>query len=165
MPSNPYIYAHTYKANWAEEYRNLQRDLYAHFDTNDIEKNWVIRVSTDQINQPITLSISENFAKRGEKLYLIDNATGNAVDLTKQDMVFSTTVPGMRTFTLYWGNHLPVIKSPSLNNRYLSAGDSVIFTWTTNNRHLVKDFELYLDNGVKKVILAENLSYTTETYS
>lgn len=163
-PGGQYIYAMSYKSNWSVALRNLQRDIYAHFDTDMRYKTYVIRISTNQTNQPIAVSICDSFGRNSEKLYLRDNTTGNMVDLTEEPLIYEAANTSYRYFTLYWGNLLPVISFPNIGNRFLQAGDEFNFTWTTNFSLLVNSIDLYLSNGTDSLHVVSSLPGSTTSY-
>ncbi len=181
-PGGEYIYAMSYKSNWSVAFRNLQRDIYGYFDTDYYYKTYVIRARTNQTNQPISISISDNFpannfppgrpeesneidTRNSEKLYLRDTSTGNMVDLTEEPLIYEASNTSYRYFTLYWGNLLPVVNIAGMNNSFLQAGDQIVFNWSTNFELLVDSIELYLINEDDDILeIAANLPSDTTSY-
>ncbi|MBW6515326.1 MAG: fibronectin type III domain-containing protein [Candidatus Cloacimonetes bacterium] len=164
-PGGDYIFAMSYHSNWNVNLRNLQRDIYGFFDPDLYLKTYVIRISTNQTNQPITILLSDNFSRNSEKVYLRDATTGNMVDLTQDSFVYQATSAAYRTFTLYWGNLLPNVGITGMNNRFLQAGDSINFNWSVNFPLLVNNFDLYLTNGSNVLSIANGLPVTTTSYN
>jgi hypothetical protein len=162
--NDQYVYAMSYKSSWSAAYRNLQRDIYGFFDPDEVYKSYVLRVTTNQLNQPITISISDNYTRNSEKLYLRDTSTGNMVDLTEEPLTYQASNTSYRYFTLYWGNLLPSISIAGMSNRFLQAGDVITFNWSTSFDLLVDTVELYLVNETDTLLIADNLPPQTSFY-
>ncbi len=164
-PGGAYIYAMSYKSNWSTALRNLQRDIYGYFDPDMEYKTWTIRVSTNQTSQPISISISDNFGRNSEKLYLRCTTTGNMIDLTEESLIFEAESTSYRYFTLYWGNLLPTVNINNISNRFLQAGDDIIFNWSASFNLLIDSIDIYLSNGTDSLNIASQLPYDTTSYS
>lgn len=163
-PDEDYIRAMSYKSNWHFSLRNLQRDIYAAFDPDYELRSWVLRVRTDQLNEQLTLSISDNFPRNSEKLYLRDDSTGLFTDLTENPLTYAAANSNFRYFTLYWGNLLPVVEFSYLPNQFLQAGDNIEFAWQTTLPFMVNTIDVYLRSDTDSLLVVENLSYDTSSY-
>ncbi|MBW6515325.1 MAG: T9SS type A sorting domain-containing protein [Candidatus Cloacimonetes bacterium] len=164
-PNEAYIWAMSYKSSWPSSFRNLHRDIYSPFDPDNELKNWVIRVATDQLLEPLDISISTNFQRNSEKLYLFDQLEGVFHDLTASSFTYEAETVGFRYFTLYWGDLLPEVVFTPFDYHFLQANDFVVYSWIINREFLVDTIDLYIKTENDSLLIASNLPSDTTTYS
>ncbi|MCB5230526.1 MAG: FlgD immunoglobulin-like domain containing protein [Candidatus Cloacimonas sp.] len=161
---NNYFYAYSHKPDWLRDKQLLKRDIYSYHDPEVELKTWLIRASTDQINQNLTVSLIGSISRGDSKLFLLDNATGEYLDLFEEQFVYRASSAQERTFTIVWGTQLPEIKITQMTNRYLETGETIEFDWSIRNMHLIKDVEIYLDNGEHQIALKDNMNPIEGTF-
>jgi hypothetical protein len=164
-PGGEYIYAMSYHSNWSTAVRSIQRDIYGFYDHDQDLKTWTLRLSSNQTGQPISISISDNYARNSEKLYLRCTTTGAMVDLTEEPLVIEVSNTNYRYFTLYWGNLLPSVNIASMSNSFRQANEVLNFGWSYNFSLLINSLDLYLSNGTDSLHIESNLAPTTTSYS
>ena len=166
--ANPqtFVRAVSYHSNWAFSIRNLRRDIYGPFDPQTELKEWVIRASSNFLQQPFTVSISDNFINNliaststTETIHAINSApqnrlmsglylhclsTGSIVNLTEENMIITFANTSNRTFNLYWGCLPPqVIFTPMENSIYMH-NDVVPIAWETAFADEVVSLDLFI---------------------
>jgi len=158
-----YILAEFFRNEWDPD-REMAQEIMNYFDIDRDAKSWTVRVKTNQTNQPITVSISEDYLRDSRKLYFKDNSTGEMVNLTEGSYTFTLPNALYRTFTLTNGNLLPATDIVSMTNQFFQAGDEVTFSWNTTNNYLVDNISIYLRSVNDSIFIAENLVPALSNY-
>ncbi len=153
-PGSNFIFAATYYEFWWFT-RDLLREVNRYFDYTEDVGTWRVRIRTDQIDHPISVTLSDNFTPDKRKLYLRDMDTNEFYNLTTEDINLTFAETEFRNYTLYWGNIRPGIDIDDIGNIYVSAGDSLDFSWETD----ILDFmigskELYIVDEADSLLLA-----------
>ncbi|MCK4694200.1 MAG: hypothetical protein KAT74_00485, partial [Candidatus Cloacimonetes bacterium] len=106
-PPSDFVYSAFYEATWGQDGMYLAQETHSMFNPALYFKIWNLRISTDQLNELIEISVSSDYNENNGKLYLRDISTGQIVNLVTDNMFFTATSSEFRSFTLYWGNLHP----------------------------------------------------------
>lgn len=153
-PGSNFIFASTYY-RFLIFTRDLLRQVNGWFDYTQDIGNWSVRVRTDQLDQPIYVAVSDNFTSDKKNLFLRDMETDIFYDLNRDDVSLAFTGTGFRNYTLYWGNIRPGIDIEDIGNIYVSADDSLDFSWETDILDfMIESKELYIVDEADSLLLA-----------
>ena len=107
IPIPDYIYTAFYEENWSNRAQKFSLETHATYDPVLSYKTWDLAVVTDQVDQQLSISVSDNYDREVEKLYLRNDQTNDLINLMESDLIFTTTDQDTLFFTLFWGNLKP----------------------------------------------------------
>lgn len=163
-PGTNYVWMAFWQPYWGTSGTQLQREVKAAFDVNSDIKTWTLRVRSDQLNIPLTISMLQP-PTRTEKFYLYDGTTATWHNLQTGAYQFMVTNTNVRTMTLYWGNLQPRVTPNLMVNQVLQGGNSVSFGWSSQNSFLISHLNLYLKNATDSLAVLMNASPSMNSYS
>ncbi len=162
--SGDYVFAAFYEQYWSNYGDYLNLETYGDYNTNNEYKVFVIKAKSNQLNQPLTFSVSNNFNRNTEKLYLRDLTTGVFTNLETTDYSFTVANANERTFQLIWGNFQPTPTVSEGTNRVYRSGNAISFAWTVGFSFLNSSIDLYLKNDTDSLFVASNLAADATTF-
>ncbi len=160
-----YIYADFYESSWGQNGMSLALETHGNYDQFSYYKSWILRISTNQLNDTIRIFVSPDYYSFYGKLYIRDLVSGEYTNLTNFDKYYTALNTDYKSFRLYWGNLVPYIIFASQENRIYEAGDELYFEWNIGNRQLIEYFSISIQNDVDSVMVADSLDHNTLNYS
>ncbi|HOD53460.1 MAG TPA: T9SS type A sorting domain-containing protein, partial [Candidatus Cloacimonadota bacterium] len=130
------------------------------YELNQDVKAWRILVKSDQLNTPIFASISDNFNRNSEKLYLREVSNSTYTNIAANPAQFTIPNANYKEFYLYWGNLNPTVTIGSSQNTIYQAGANATFYFSKTLNFLIQNHSVYIKNDSDSVLVAENLSNT-----
>ena len=155
-PQENYVFAEFYEEDW-NNHQSMIRQIENGYNFDENLGYWVFRVKSDQYSDLITINALGDFLRDGRKLYLIDQALGQIVDLMEEDYTYENVSGGWRYFSLYWGNILPYVEFANPSNHIYQAGDLIAFSWNISNNYLVENFDVYIITETDEIQIADIL--------
>ena len=162
-PSSNYVWLSFFEQYWGQNGVYLSREVKGGYDPEQELKTWVIRVRSDQLNVPLSLSLP--VVTRSEKIYLYDNGAGVWHNMYDGPYVFTVSNSNPRNMTLYWGNMQPSVTHNSIANQVLQGENSVQFSWSMQYPFLIDHMNLYLKNDVDSLMIFSNIPASTSSYT
>jgi len=159
--SGNYVWAGFFEQSWANNGVYLDKEVHGDFDLNSKFKQWRIRVKSNQTNTPLFVTLSDNFGRYSEKLYLRNLSTNTYTDLTAEDAQFTITDNNYKEFYLIWGNLQPEVTVSNAQNAIYQAGSTAGFYFTNPYNFLVDHYTVYLKNSTDSLLVADNLPANT----
>ncbi len=160
-----FVYATSYHENWDENFQDLQRDIFSFFDPVMLYKTWDIRIKANVLEEDFTISISDNYFRNSEKLYLKCLETNEIVNLEDSNMTVQFSDSDYRYFKLYWGNLLPELRFAETANQYYQAGDVIELNWEANFLHLIETISIALVSPTDTLTIATELPADTNSFT
>ena len=154
--SGEYVFAEFYEEDW-DNHSSMTRQIEGGYNFDTSLKSWVFRVKSNQLNDNITVAALGQFIRDGRKLYLIDQSSGQVVDLLQNDYIYVNNGGAWRQFTLYWGNITPSVEFINPANHIYQAGDIASFSWNINRNYLIDNFDVYIVSPTETIQIGESL--------
>lgn len=161
-----FIYAAFYYPRyWMSPTIFLQRDINGYYNPNEEYKTWRMRIHSNITDEPINVSVSDNYADRfGEKLFLRCVETGQLLNIINEDVRLQFDDDGYVYYDLYWGNLLPEISIAGMENQFYQPDEEIRFEWDTEYRELAQTLDLFITNKKDTLSLAAGLNNQTLYY-
>ncbi|MCF7919026.1 MAG: T9SS type A sorting domain-containing protein [Candidatus Cloacimonetes bacterium] len=156
IPVDDYVFAEFFETDW-DNHASMTREIEGGYNFDTTLRSWVFRVRSNQFDDNITIRALGNFLRDGRKLYIIDQASGQTVDLLNNDYVFENVNAAWRNFTMYWGNIVPDVDFANPANHIYQAGEIVSLNWSTSNSFLVESTNVYISTPTDYFQIASNL--------
>jgi hypothetical protein len=158
-----YVWAGFYEQYWSSNGDYLLRETFGDYDQEQTYKTFVIRFKSNITTSPITVSVSDNFGRSTEKLYLRNLANSTYTDLGSSNAQFTVSDANYKTLYLYWGNINPEITIQNLSNCIIPGGTTKSFGFSTAFNFLNESHTVYLKNSTDSLLIAENLPANATT--
>lgn len=155
-PTSNYVWNAFWEQYWGTNGTHLSREIKGDYDLDNELKTWVMRTRSDQINQTLTISVSDNF-DRAEKLYLYDGGNGTYHNLLSGPYQYLNSNSSIRTMTLFWGNMQPKVLITSMANKIYQGGTTINFSWNYQYPFLVDHLELSIINDSGSILLSPSI--------
>ena len=165
IPFNNYVYAAFFEENWEPDEIYLQREINGYFNERYTYRTWEISVSTDQLEELITISLNQDSYPITSKVYLLDYETGQIVNLKESDLYFIADNTDFKTFRLIWGDFGPYASISNGQNFIYQSGSEVEFNWQLGNTALIEYQKLYLYNETDTLEIANSISTSATSYT
>ena len=159
-----YIYSAFYEDFWMDEMYFSQETKYF-FDPELTYKSWELAVATNLINEALTISVSENFDRDGEKLYLLDDQNDELFDLRQESLEYVPVSTDTVYFTLYWGNLKPIIYIVNQPNWIYQTGEVMEINWISQFSSLIHSVDLSLQTDSDSIFIADQIINTANSFS
>ncbi len=163
-PTGNYVWNAFWQQYWGNQGTSLQREIKGDYDLDTDVKSWTMRVTSNQINQPLFIEASDDF-DRSEKLWLFDSGANTWANLFQGSYQFQVANTNVRTMTLYWGNLQPKASHGAQANKLYQGGSNANFYWSNQNAFLIDHLNLYIKNDTDSIFVAENLPSTASSYN
>jgi len=160
-----FVYAAFFESSWGQNGMYLSQETHENFHPFIIYKTWNLQIATDQLNQPIQISISSNFIENVGKLFLRNNLTGEFTDLTIENLYYFTSNSEFRTFTLFWGNLCPQLTFNYAQNTIYQGGDDLSFSWSLNYEQLIDYLRISIENDNDSILITNQASININNYT
>ncbi|MBW6514530.1 MAG: T9SS type A sorting domain-containing protein [Candidatus Syntrophosphaera sp.] len=161
-PGSTYVWNAFWEQYWGSSGTHLSREIKGAFDLDERVKTWVMRTRSDQLNETLTITASDNF-DRLEKLYLQDG--GNYHNLLSAPYQYTNLNSNIRTMTLFWGNMQPKFLFSGMPNRVYRGGSTVNFYWNYQYPFLIDHVELSIINATDSLMVNEFIPPDQFNYS
>lgn len=152
-----YVFCAFYEQYWSTNGDYLDYQVHGDFDPTQIYKLFTLKAKSNQLNQNLIFSISDNFGRSTEKLYIKDITANTFTNLQAGDCTFQVANTNERTFQLIWGNFRPTVTIPTAVNKIYRTGNVLNFSWTASFTFLNGSIDVYLKNDTDSLLVASNL--------
>lgn len=163
-PVNDYLYAAFYETDWDDETVYLEREIFADFDPESAVKTWQYTIRTDQLTEPVIVSVSDNYYRNTEKLYLLNTENGELVDLTQGSMTVHPQNDDYLDFRLFWGDLMPTAYFITQDNRIYREQEPIEFNWYINYPAMIREIDLFLLGSSDSLLIAAGLPGNADHY-
>jgi hypothetical protein len=155
-PSGDYVFAEFYEEDW-DYHGSMIQQIEGGYDFDIELRSWVFRVTSNQSNDEITIQALGQFLRDGRKLYIIDQLSGQIVNLLEGDYTYLNSSGSWRYFTLYWGNILPDVVFTNPAGYIYQVGETASFSWNIARNYLLQNFNIYIVSPTESILIGENL--------
>ncbi len=163
-PVAPYVWNAFWEQYWGSTGTSLSRELKSAYDLDGQLKTWIMRVASDQINETLSISASDNF-DRSEKLYLLDGGNGAYHNLLSGPYQYVNANSNIRTMTLFWGNMQPKAFISSQPNRIYQGGSSMNLFWNYQYPFLIDHIAISIQNATDSLLVSSMIPNNQFSYS
>ncbi|MBN1949394.1 MAG: T9SS type A sorting domain-containing protein, partial [Candidatus Cloacimonetes bacterium] len=153
-----------YETAWDVQTVYLEREIYADFNPESAVKTWKFTLKTDQLAEPLTISVSENYNRNTEKLYLLNTSNSELVDLTQDSMTVYPQNDDYIDFRLIWGDLMPTAYFITQDNRIYREGDIIEFNWYINYPAMIREIDLFLLGNSDSLLISAGLPGDADHY-
>ena len=154
-----YLLAYLAEPTWEGDPYNdptkYSREIYGTFEETTEMKYWSVKFRTDQLEEPITVSI-QNPDRDCERMYL--RYEGEYYDLFDGSFQF---IPGgeyNQSFDLYWGNLLPDVNIAQIPREIIYPNTNIQFNWNLTHVDVVQHLDLLVKNDDVEIMVASQLN-------
>ena len=155
--ADEYIFSAFYEQYWSPGGVYLQQEIHSNYSPLESYKIWNLKLKTNQINEPIEISVSSNFLNNNGKLYLLDIQTDQITDLVDENLIFFAEDTIYYDFKLYWGDLHPFVNITNMQNMLLQGGDELLIEWQSNVYQLVEFFDISLQTEETTIVITDSV--------
>ncbi|MCK5052112.1 MAG: T9SS type A sorting domain-containing protein [Candidatus Cloacimonetes bacterium] len=138
-----YFFCQFYEQYWNNVPNNYEQEIYGAYNTEEQLKSWIYRVRTNQLNLPVEIGIA-NLDRNAERFYLY--ASGQYIDLSTSNYIFTPSTANYYTFTLYYGNLTPSLDFDDIPNQLFYPNEILEISWSLNLSTTIDHINIYAEN-------------------
>lgn len=159
-----YIFSAFYEQFWIPGGIYLQQQVHGEFSPFENYKIWNLKVKTNQLDEPIKISVCSEFINSNEKLFLMNLQTDQITNIVNDHLIFFAEDTTYYDFKLYWGDLHPYVNFINMQNQLLQGGDELFIGWQAGVSQLIEYYDISLQDEETTIVIADYVNRLEEQY-
>lgn len=159
-----YVFVAFYESNWIPGGMYLQQEVKGDFAPFEIYRTWNLRVKTNQLDDPLEISVSPEFIGNNGNLFLQNLQTDQFTNLVDGSYSFFAEDSIYYDFKLYWGNLHPYVSYVYSQTKLSQGGNEMTIIWNSHVNQLIEFFDLSIQNETTSITIADHVNRFDEEY-